>query len=288
MKKFCLVLPAVFVAVVSSCSTAEPRNPANVNIAVANSAASAASSGAPLSGAKIEITEGGPADTVRAFYTKLRDKKFREAIFLTNLRPAIEGLTDKELADFAVDLEAIAGQVPPQLEINGEIITGDAATVTVNLPNPETGRPELQPIKLRKDGANWVILSVDDASEAKIKKDGKNYLYNVRIETHEDEARSMLDRIAKAEMVSSAQNGGRYAELSALVAAGLVPADVNSSSSTGYKYEVTVSGDATKYTASAVPAEYGKSGKLSFIVELDPKGSSRLTSKDNGGKPLKK
>lgn len=287
MKKFCLVLPAVFVAVLSSCSTAESRNSANSTSFAANTAAAAANANTSLSGAKIDITEGGPADTVRAFYSKLRDKKFREAIFLTNLRPAIEGLTDKELQDFSLDLEAIAGEVPQQLEINGEIITGDTATVTVNLPNPETGKPELQAIKLRKDGQNWTILSVDDESEAKIKKEGKNYLYNVRIEAHEDEARSMLDRIAKAQMVSSAQNGGRYADMSALVAAGLLPNDVTSSASTGYKYSVSVSGDASKYTASAVPAEYGKSGKLSFMVELDPKGQSRLTSKDNGGKPLK-
>lgn len=287
MKKFCLALTAVFVAVFSSCSTAESRNSANSNASGTNAAAAPANANAAPAGATIDITEGGPADTVRAFYTKLRDKKFREAIFLTNLRPAIEGLTDRELADFSLDLEAIAGQVPPQLEITGEIISGDSATVTVNLPNPETGKIELQPIKLRKDGENWTILSVDEASEARIKKDGKNYLYNVRIESHEEEARAMLDRIAKAQIVNSAQNGGRYAELSALVAAGLLPNDVTSSASTGYKYSVSVTGDATKYTASAVPAEYGKSGRLSFLVELDPSGRSRLSGKDNGGKPLK-
>lgn len=287
MKKFCLALTAVFVAVLSSCSTAEPRNFVNSSSPQVDTAVAPQAANAALAGAKIEITQGGPADTVRAFYSKLRDRKFREAIFLTNLRPAIEGLTDKELADFSVDLEAIAGQVPPQLEINGEIITGDTATVTVNLPNPDTAKPELQAIKLRKEGANWVILSVDADSEAKIKRDGKNYLYNLRIETHEDEARAMLDRIAKAEMVMSAQNGGRYAEMAALVTAGLLPSDVTTSSSTGYKYSIAVSGDASKYTASAVPADHGKSGRLSFLVELDPKGQSRLTSKDNGGKPLK-
>ena len=83
------------------------------------------------------IDPNGPADTVRAFYKLLRDKKFREAIFLTNLRPAIEGLTDMEMKDFALDFEAIAGDVPAEIEINGEIITGDQATVTANLPTAD-------------------------------------------------------------------------------------------------------------------------------------------------------
>jgi hypothetical protein len=65
--------------------------------------------------ASIEIKAGSPADTVRAFYTKLRERKFREAIFLTNLRPAVEGLTDTELKEFQVDFEVIASKVPEVL-----------------------------------------------------------------------------------------------------------------------------------------------------------------------------
>src|SRR4029453_1790779 len=106
-------------------------------------------------GATIPIDAGGPADTVRAFYKNLREKKFREAIFLTNLRPAIEGLTDTELKDFSVDFEAIAGQVPAEIEINGEIITGDQATVTANLPNDDGDKKEIQTIKLRKENEVW-------------------------------------------------------------------------------------------------------------------------------------
>lgn len=45
----------------------------------------------------IDIKPDSPAETVRVFYTRLREGKFREAIHLTNLRPAIEGLTDQEL-----------------------------------------------------------------------------------------------------------------------------------------------------------------------------------------------
>src|SRR5207247_2157846 len=169
-----------------------------------------------------------------AFYKLLREKKFREAIFLTNLRPAIEGLTDMEMKDFALDFEAIAGDVPAQIEINGEIITGDLATVTANLPSADGDKKEIQTIKLRRENGIWVILSADNEAEKRIKQEGKNYFYALRIETHEQEARNMLDRIAKAELAHSLQNGGTYADMPTLITAGLLPDDIKTPDSTGY------------------------------------------------------
>ena len=247
-----------------------------------------ANSSAASKGATIQIDAGGPADTVRAFYKLLREKKFREAIFLTNLRPAIEGLTDTELKDFSLDFEAIAGQVPAEIEINGEIITGDQATVTANLPNDDGDKKEIQTIKLRKEGDVWVIMTADDEAAKKIKEEGKNYFYNLRIATHEDEARKMLERISKAELAHSLQNGGVCTDMQTLVTDGLLPDDIKTSDSTGYNYTIELIGDKHQYFATATPAVYGKSGKLSFLLQLDAKGISHLTSKDIGGKVLNK
>ena len=97
----------------------------------------------------------------------------------------------------------------------------------------------------------------------------------------------MLDRISKAQLAYSIQNGGVYADMSALIKAGLLPPDAMSSVSTGYNYTVKVSDDKKSWSASAVPAVYGKSVTLSFAVDLDDKKRPRLTSKDNGGQPLK-
>src|SRR5206468_8878517 len=138
------------------CSVAESKNAAE---AAKQRVDQASTNSAEAKGATIPIDPNGPADTVRAFYKLLREKKFREAIFLTNLRPAIEGLTDMEMKDFALDFEAIAGQVPAEVEINGEIITADNATVTANLPNADGDKKEIQTIKLRKENGIWVILS---------------------------------------------------------------------------------------------------------------------------------
>src|SRR5688572_17375847 len=101
-------------------------------------------------GATIEITENSPADTVRVFYKHLRENRFRDAMFLTNLRPAIEGLTDRELSDLQLDFAKISQQIPPEIEINGEIITSGYATVTAKLPDNETKQMTIQELRLRQ------------------------------------------------------------------------------------------------------------------------------------------
>ena len=283
-----LCLCLAFGLLTAGCSVAGPANAATSNaVAAANSTISANSAAEPRR-ATIKIDAGGPADTVRAFYKSLREKKFREAIFLTNLRPAIEGLTDAELKDFSLDFEALAGQVPVIIEINGEIVTGDQATVTANLPSTETDKNEIQKINLRRENGIWVILTVDGEAEKRIKADGKQYFYNLRIETHEEEARKMLERISKAELAHSLQNGGICTDMATLIGVGLLPDDVRTSQSTGYNFAITLLPGNKQYFANATPAEYGKSGKLSYLLQLDGKGISHVTSKDNGGKPLRK
>ncbi|MGI8810914.1 MAG: hypothetical protein ACR2IH_00100 [Pyrinomonadaceae bacterium] len=242
----------------------------------------AASSGS----ATIAITPNSPAETVRAFYKNLREKKFREAIFLTNLRPAIEGLTDTELRDFRVDLESIARGVPAELEINGEIVSGEKATVTAKIPDEDSEKLVQREIRLRRENGVWIILTVDEAAEQIIKKEGKNYFYALRIETHEDEARSMLERISKAQIAYAMQNGGAFAEIQKLVDEKLLPPDVKTSESTGYVYAVKMIDAGKRFAATASPAKYGKSGRLSFVFESDGHHIPKIVSKDNGGKPL--
>ena len=277
-------LAIIVVIAVSGCSVEASKSEAPEN---APSVSNKAGKEVPP-GAGIEIKPGSPSETVRAFYAKLRERKIREAIFLTNLRPAIEGLTDDELKEFAVDFEAVAANVPAEVEINGEIISGDSATVTAKLPNEDGDKIELQEIQLRKEGEIWVILSADNATESRIKKEGKNYFLSLRIDTHETEAKKMLDRLAKAEMVYSLQNKGEFAEIPKLIELGFLPSDITSSETTGYNYSLKLSADRKNYRASATPAVYGKSGKLSFLLDLDAEGKPRMKSVDNGGKSVDK
>lgn len=286
MKTSTFILCLLFISL-SACSVAEPRLAVNPATEAAAKSANVVNAETEPKGATIPIDPDGPADTVRVFYRYLREKRFREAIFLTNLRPAIEGLTDMELKEFALDFEALAGQVPPEIEINGEIITGDLATVTAKLPNAE-GENETQTIKLRRDDRVWEITTADEEAAKQIKRDGKNYFFKLRIETHEEEARRMLERVSKAQLAHSLQNGGLFTDMTALINAGLLPDDIMTSDSTGYVYAVNLVADNKKYTATATPATYGKSGRLSFILTLDNKGISHVSSKDTGGKPMTK
>jgi len=262
-----------------SCTAAETKTSPNTN-----SANTSAKNAAEVS---IPIDANGPADTVRVFYRHLKAKKIREALYLTNMRPAVEGLTETELKEFAADFAALAALVPEVVEINGEIVTGGKATVTANLPNEDGDRNELQKINLRRNGDVWVILSADEPTEERIRKEGKNYFYSLKIDTKQDEARAMLERVSKAQLAHSVQNGGLYADMKTLIGGGLLPPDITSSDSTGYNYALNLSTDKKTYFATATPAIYGKSGNLSFLLEPDPKGLSRITSKELGGKPMK-
>ena len=70
--------------------------------------------------------------------------------------------------------------------------------------------------------------------------------------------------LASAEATYQATTGdGNYGTLDQLVEQGLVQKDLLQQY--GYKIELTVVG--SKFEASAVPLEYGKSGKISFFVD---------------------
>ncbi len=210
----------------------------------------------------------------------------RDAIFLTNLRPAIEGLTDNELKELQVDFEALASEVPAEIQINGEIISGDKASVTANLPDLETRKMQIQNIKLARENGAWIIQIVDGDAAKRVKEEGKNYFFAVKIDAHHDEAKDMFDRIMKAEAVYAMQNKGVYADIPALIQNNFLPTDVKETN--GYRYNIVLSADKRKYAATAEPSEYGKTGKLSFLVEGEEGKTPRLTSLDNGGQSLKK
>ncbi len=238
-------------------------------------------------GATIKIEPNSPADTVRAFYKNLREKKIRDAIFLTNLRPAIEGLTDAELKDLQVDFDTLAERVPAQIQINGEIISGDKATVTANLPDEKTNKMKTQEIKLKRENNTWILKMVADDAEKLVKEQGSKYFFALRIETHHEEARDMMERIVKAELTHALQNQGGYADLQTLVSKDLLPAELLNSDAAGYKYNILLSADKKNYSANAVPTVYGKTGKLSYIAEVINGTDRGVKSADNGGRTLK-
>jgi hypothetical protein len=221
-----------------------------------------------------------PTEVVRAFYTALREARFRDALMMSVYRPAIESLSAEELDELRPDFERIATQVPPDFEFTGESVSGDEATVFMKSGTEQERNVKVEPVNLvRGAGGAWVIG--DRAGAAEVKRQGKKFFFEQRIAAHEQDAEDMLKRIQAAEIAYSLQRNGIFGDLNSLVDAGLVPKDILGAYTTGYRFNIAV-GDAGKsYTARAEPERYGRTGRLSFYMD-----SNGIQRKDAGGKPL--
>jgi hypothetical protein len=219
-----------------------------------------------------------PSDTVREFYKAMREKKFREAFAMSIYKPAIEPLKPQEFEDLRSDFDKMAAAIPEKVNITGEQISGDVATVFVKVKDDEN-KEQSEPVTLIRIDGNWIVG--DKENQEIVRKAGRGFFFNARIDTHHDEVQAMLQRISLAQVVYSQQHAGKFGDLPALILAGLIPKDLEGTESTGYRFHVTTSPDAKTWNASAEPAQYGHTGRLSFFMD-----ASGVRSNDLGGKPL--
>ena len=218
-----------------------------------------------------------PSEVVRAYYTALREGRVRDAMLMSVLRPAVEGLSAAELAEYQPDFARLAQLAPTDFEITGEQISGEEATVFVK--TGEDKDLKVEPVELIRSGGAWVIG--DRKTAAEVKKQGKKFFSEQRIAAHEEDAEDMLKRIQAAEVAYALQHAGAAGDLNALVDAGLVPKDVLGSETTGYQFAVTPGPGGKGFEARAEPARYNHTGRLSLYMDQ----SSNIQKKDTGGKP---
>ena len=227
-------------------------------------------------------TPRSPTETVRLFYQMMREKKFREAFALSIYRSAIEGLSTREFEELRPDFErmatAVSEKIPTKVDISGEQISGDQATVFVKVVDPD-GKETVEPAGLIQIDNNWIIG--DKENLELVKKSGKQFFFEARINAHHSDVQDMLTRISLAEVVYSQNHNGQYANLPELFAAGLIPKDIAGPETTGYLFHVNKAADSKSWYATAEPAQYGRTGKLSFYLD-----ASGVKSGDVGGKPL--
>lgn len=219
---------------------------------------------------------------MRDFYQLMRDKKFRDAFRLSVYRPAIDALSTQEFEDFRPDLEkmalAISERIPDKIDISGEQISGDAATVFLKMLDAD-GKEKVEPAALIKVDNGW--LAGDRESFELVKKMGKKFFFEARINAHHADVQDMLTRITLMQLAYSQNHNGQFGNLAELIAAGLIPKDLESTDSTGYRFQIIRSADGKSWYATAEPAQYGTSGRLSFYLD-----ASGVRSGDAGGKPL--
>jgi hypothetical protein len=227
---------------------------------------------------KAQTQPRSPTETVREFYKTMREKKFKEAFAMSIYQPAIDGLSAAEFEDLRTDFDRMAAAIPENVNLTGEQISGEAATVFVKVKEGDAAA-QAEPISLIRVNGVWIIG--DKENEAIVKKAGKDFFFNARIDTHHSEVQNIFQRITLAQVVYSQQHNGQYGTLAELITAGLVPKDLEGTESTGYSFHVNRSEDGKSWYSTAEPAQYGRTGRLSFFLD-----SAGVRSGDVGGKPL--
>lgn len=225
-----------------------------------------------------QLPLGSPSDAVREFYKLMRERKFREAFALSIYQPAIEGLKPAEFDDLRPDFERLASAIPEKVDISGEQISGEAATVFVRVKDEEN-KEQAEPVALIRVNGKWIVG--DKENQEIVKKAGSEFFFNARVDTHHSEVQALLQRIALAQLVYSQQHAGKFGDMPALILAGLIPKDLEGTETTGYRFRITVSPDGKSWTANAEPAQYGRTGRLSFFMD-----QSGVRNGDVAGKPL--
>jgi hypothetical protein len=222
-----------------------------------------------------------PSQTVIEFYKAMRERRFREAFAMSIYQPAVEGLSQEDFEDLQPDFDKMAANIPDKVEIAGERLTGNIATVMVKVPHgDDPEKATIEPVTLIRASDRWIIG--DEANQAIVKKAGKRFFLDARIDTHHSDVEELLKRLVVVEFVYSQQHAGTFADLPALIGAGYMPQDLAGTESTGYRFHITLAKDGKSYVAGAEPARYGRTGKLSFLMDQ----TGAIKSADIGGKPI--
>jgi hypothetical protein len=230
----------------------------------------------------LQTPQRTPTETMREFYRMMREKKYREAFGISIYRQAIEGLSPQEYEDLKPDFDrmaiAVSERIPEKVDITGEQISGDAATVFVKVIDAD-GKEKIEPASLIKIDNAWIVGDRDNL--ALVRKEGKKFFFEARINAHHSDVQDMLTRISLAQVAYAGTHNSQFGNMAELIAAGFLPKDIEGPETTGYRFQVVRAADGKSWYATAEPAQYGRTGRLSFYLD-----AAGVRSGDAGGKPL--
>ena len=229
-----------------------------------------------------QTTQRTPTETMRDFYQMMRAKKYREAFGISIYRQAIEGLSTQEYEDLKPDFDrmavAVSEKIPEKVDITGEQISGDVATVFVKVVDAD-GKETVQPASLIKIDNIWIVG--DRENLELVRKEGKKFFFEARINAHHSDVQDMLTRISHEQVAYAGTHNGQFGNMAELITAAFLPKDIEGPETTGYRFQVVRATDGKSWYATAEPAQYGRTGRLSFYLD-----ASGVRSGDSGGKPL--
>ena len=214
-----------------------------------------------------------PSSTVRKFYDLLRHKRYFEGFSVSVYRAALDGLKEEELRELEPDFERLASSLPELVQIEGEQVSGDRASVFVKLPNEQ----KAQEVTLIRQSGQWIVGDLD--TQKYVKKQGRNFFFNERIRVSEAEANEWMQEILGYELIYFKAKQ-RYATFTDLAKSGSVSEQLLSGTVSGYVFEILVSPDAQKFSATARPVAYGRTGRLSFYADQ----TNLVRAEDKSGK----
>jgi hypothetical protein len=211
-----------------------------------------------LSGA-VRAQKLSPSDTVRSFYSLLREQKYADGFALSVYADAVDGLSDEEISELAPDFQATAASIPADIRIAGEKISGDTATVMADF-----GTGVAQPVELVKQRGRWLVG--DRESLKVVQREKTAFFFNTRIEVNQNAAYGVMRTILEAEE-SYLQQTKTVGTIEDLVKARLLPEALRNGTAGGYRYAVQAGTGQRPYFVTGVPERYSRTGKLSFYAD---------------------
>jgi hypothetical protein len=218
--------------------------------------------------------EESPSQVVKQFYQHLHARRYVEGFRLSVYSAAIEGLSAEEMRTLEPEFRRIAAQLPQEIETRGEQISGDQATVFIKLPNER----QMQQVTLIRIDGQWRVG--DYETYRMTLRQGRAFFFNARIQVAEAEAYEWLQEIIGAEAIYFRARQ-RFATLEELINLGGVSKQLINGSESGYRFRLAIGEDGKSFRLIAVPAEYGRTGRLSFYVDH----SYVIRAEDREGQP---
>ena len=215
-----------------------------------------------------------PSETVLTFYRFLRESRFSEGLAHSVYREAVDGLDEGDLAELEQEFRQTFSDIPATIEIRGEQVSGDNATVFARFGQEE----DVQEVALVSEGGRWLVG--DREALAQVRNERTAFFFNTRIQVNHNEVFRLMQRIAGGEDVYF-QAKKVYAALDELAAHDNLGDDLKAGVASGYRFTVNLTPDRTAFTVVAVPLRYGRTGKLSFFAN-----AKSIHASDAGGRPV--
>jgi len=201
-----------------------------------------------------------PSETVLAFYGLMRQQKFVDAFAYSVYAEAVDGLSEEDLGELAPEFQRTAADIPAAIEVKGEQVSGDAATVFARFGTSE----DAQNVSLVRDGNRWLVGDKEALDQVRAEKTA--FFFNARIRVDHNEVFDLMRQLTGTEDVRF-QTKKAYGTLNELIAEEkTIGEELNDGIASGYKFMVNVTNDRQAFTVIAIPVRYGRTGKLSFFA----------------------